>query len=67
MMIKKNLVEKIVKINTTFIESPPDENVKRCKNCNNELLVLSRQTRSADEGATTFYRCMKCCKSIKVG
>jgi len=43
-----------------------DENAKRCKKCNSELLVLSRQTRSSDEGATIFYNCSKCSRTIKV-
>lgn len=64
--MKKTLIEKIVKITPTVTLPLKDENIKRCKQCNSELLVLSRQTRSADEGATTFYRCNKCFKTTKI-
>lgn len=63
--MKKHLLEKIITVKP-FTPSPSNENTKRCKQCNSELLVLSRQTRSADEGATTFYRCLKCYKTIKI-
>ncbi len=42
------------------IETLPIANV-RCEKCgNNEAVYWELQTRSADEAATTFYRCRQC-------
>jgi DNA-directed RNA polymerase subunit M/transcription elongation factor TFIIS len=66
-MLKRDLLKKIITTNHFPTENRViDQNIKRCKQCNEELLVLSRQTRSADEGSTTFYRCTKCCKTTKI-
>lgn len=64
MVIRKNLLEKLISIYSETDQKKIDENIKQCRRCNSELTVLSRQTRSADEGATTFYRCLKCLKTI---
>ena len=64
--MKSSLIKKIVQVRTEPHQETIDENIKCCKRCKTELLVISRQTRSADEGATTFYNCRKCAKSIKV-
>ena len=66
--MKKSLQLKIAQV-AKFV--PPknveeEDHVKKCKKCKGELLVLSRQTRSADEGATTFYNCKKCLYTIKI-
>lgn len=65
--MKRSLLQKISQVTKTVTPPPKsDENVKQCKKCLSELSVLSRQTRSADEGATTFYNCKKCAYTIKV-
>ncbi|XP_004288138.1 PREDICTED: DNA-directed RNA polymerase I subunit RPA12-like isoform 2 [Fragaria vesca subsp. vesca] len=39
--------------------------MKKCEKCgHNEHTYFSRQMRSADEGATTFYTCTKCNNSF---
>ncbi len=66
--MKRSVLKKICQVTKNVL--PPstitDENVKKCKKCQSELFVLSRQTRSADEGATTFYNCKKCAYTIKI-
>ena len=43
------------------INNQPTSNVYRCKKCKkNKCQVTQRQTRSADEPATTFVKCIEC-------
>lgn len=69
--MKKCLAKKLAKITTIdqqqHLRPVDDDDQKRCHNCGTELIVLSRQTRSADEGMTIFYRCVKCPRTFKIG
>lgn len=57
---KKNLISKtLVLENTNQIENPTTDVI--CPKCSNtKAEYFQYQTRSADEPATTFYRCTKC-------
>lgn len=59
----QSLKQKLLNIEQKII---PEKEGKRCKTCNSILQIISRQTRSADEGMTTFYNCLKCVKTYKI-
>lgn len=47
----------------TFMTTPfeIEEGVLECKKCNSKRTIsFQRQTRSADEGSTTFAKCVEC-------
>jgi DNA-directed RNA polymerase subunit M/transcription elongation factor TFIIS len=42
-------------------EVVPESSVYRCHKCKgNRIEIIQNQTRSADEGTTTFYKCSEC-------
>jgi len=57
-ILRTELIEKIRK----NLQFKPKLNIqiKKCYKCNTELQAYTRQTRSADEGMTTFYKCPTC-------
>jgi len=58
---KYNKILKIKKTEVDKINNQPTSNVYRCKKCKkNKCQVTQRQTRSADEPATTFVKCIEC-------
>ncbi|MFX0050869.1 MAG: transcription factor S [Candidatus Hermodarchaeota archaeon] len=59
--IRHSDLEKMVVIeDPNEVEPMPSTNAK-CKKCsNNKAIFWQVQTRSGDEGSTTFYRCTKC-------
>lgn len=42
------------------------EKTKSCPRCKGKMMLKSQQTRSADEGITHFWICVKCKKSIRI-
>ena len=39
---------------------------RKCKKCDGDIVVLGKQTRSADEGMTMFYVCSNCNDTKKI-
>ncbi|MBD3188866.1 hypothetical protein GF325_18705 [Candidatus Bathyarchaeota archaeon] len=39
---------------------------KTCPRCGGKMILKSLQTRSADEGQTHFWTCVKCNKSVRI-
>jgi transcription factor S len=57
---KKKLIKKTVILETTNQQTYPTTEIE-CPKCGNMTAeYFQEQTRSADEPATTFYRCIKC-------
>ena len=63
--MKEELRQKILKRLQEQNNIHNEINVKLCERCKTKLTVFVRQTRSADEGATTFLRCPKCDKTTR--
>ncbi|MHA1997877.1 MAG: transcription factor S [Promethearchaeota archaeon] len=42
------------------------DKAKVCPRCKGKMILKSLQTRSADEGITHFWICVKCNKSIRI-
>lgn len=42
------------------IQKKKDINPKKCNKCKGEIVIIAKQTRSADEGMTNFYHCLVC-------
>ncbi len=61
--MKSILKQKIIELAKTPL--PPPSLCKKCKVCGSDLKVMVRQTRSADEGMTTFEQCNKCNRTWK--
>ncbi|VDN01103.1 unnamed protein product [Thelazia callipaeda] len=70
--IRNELVCRVEKIYKKHIKSNKEEGIlenpiveKTCEKCGHDKMsYVCRQTRSADEGQTVFYKCLKCNNNI---
>lgn len=63
--MRKTIAKSILLLGNSTDQIINDE-YKKCSKCNSELVIITAQTRSADEGMTVFYNCKKCKKTVKV-
>lgn len=63
--MKKRILKKILCVEEERKNEEEEKSEKKCHYCGTSLIIQPRQTRSADEGMTVFYLCLKCPRTIK--
>jgi DNA-directed RNA polymerase subunit M/transcription elongation factor TFIIS len=42
------------------LQKRKENNPKKCNICHGEIIIITKQTKSADEGMTNYYHCLGC-------